>query len=744
MLLREYIFISLATVTLTQAIPWHVPCPEMCVCEIKPWFTPRSVYREAPTVDCNDFSMSAVPGSLPEGTQTLLLQSNRISKVEVGDLQHLVNLTELDLSQNSFSQIQDFSLTNMSNLLVLHLEENQLAELPERCFSALTNLQELYLNHNQLSDISDGAFLGLDRLLRLHLNSNKLRAIEHRWFEALPSLEIFVVGENAVEKIRSVNFKPLVNLRSLVLSGMGLREVSDDALEGLENLESISFYDNRLPKVPKLALQRVPGLKFLDLNKNSIERIQQSDFADMLHLKELGISHMGQLVSIDQFALDNLPELTKLEVTNNPRFSYIHPSAFRLVPQMESLMLNNNALSALHERTVGPLPKLQEISIHTNPIRCDCVIRWVNAGRHRVRFIEPQSTLCAEPPELKMVKLREVAFREMTDRCLPLISPEAFPQHLSVEAGGSLSLHCRAFAQPEPEIYWVSPWGDKLGVLSGPGRWSRVDAEGTLEIANASAGQAGLYTCVAHNLVGADSKAVAVEVGGFYPESPPGGLGGQQQLYVEEVGSHRVLVSWAASSNVAWSSIITWSPGNASGPPDHPARLARIPAGVLVHNLTRLRASADYVICLRVSSVGAARPQTSCVRCRTRAESRRAAAAAAKSGVQAPTTIALVTLCALVAAVVAAASVFWVQQKKRRKKKRMEMEVEEEEEEGARGRGSLSPAMHRCVSVSLRRVYPPLVKRLEEEAESRGQAIALEITSTPLVALDLTGCRDNN
>ncbi|XP_055510870.1 leucine-rich repeat neuronal protein 2 [Leucoraja erinacea] len=725
MLLTEYILISLATVTLTHAIPWHVQCPDMCVCEVKPWFTPRSVYRKAPTVDCNDFLMSKVPGGLPEGTQTLLLQSNRIAKMEAGELQHLVNLTELDLSQNSFSQMEDVSLTNMSNLLVLHLEENQLMELSERCFSALTNLQELYLNHNQLSAIPDGAFFGLDNLLRLHLNSNKLRAIDRRWFEALPSLEILMIGENAVDQLNTMNFKPLVNLRSLVLSGMRLREISDYALEGLENLESISFYDNSLSKVPKVALQKVPGLKFLDLNKNSIERIQQSDFTDMLHLKELGISHMGELVSIDKFALDNLPELTRLEVTNNPKFSYIHPDAFRLIPQMETLMLNNNALSALYKKTVESLSKLQEISIHSNPIRCDCVIRWVNSNENRIRFIEPQSTLCVEPPELKRTNLREVPFREMTDRCLPLISPEAFPEHLSVETEESLSLHCRAFAEPDPEIYWVTPSGNKLGGHAASGRY-RVHPEGTLEIVNASSDVAGLYTCVAHNLVGADSKNVAIEVSGFYPENQDSA---EQQLSLQEVDSHHVLVSWLVAPNVI-SSNITWSRtldnNNSSSDMD---LSARVPAGVHAYNLTRLQAMAEYVICVRVSRVGGLRAETSCVKCTTREDSRRAAVA---GGVRPSLLIALITLCALFAT----ASVLWALRGLKE-----EMEVKKK---GARGRTSVSAAMQRSVSVSLSRVHHPLVKRWEAESSGQGETIAVDLPSTPLGPLQLTSCCDNN
>ncbi|XP_068015806.1 leucine-rich repeat neuronal protein 2 [Melanerpes formicivorus] len=575
-------------------VPWKVKCPPQCFCQIRPWYSPRSVYREAATVDCNDLFLSAVPEDLPEGTQTLLLQSNNIGRLEQGELSSLRNLSELDLSQNSFSDVWDLGLRSLPQLLSLHLEENQLSELPDGSFPGLGNLQELYLNHNQLRRIAPRAFAGLGSLLRLHLNSNLLRTVDSRWFQMLPSLEILMIGGNRVDAILDMNFRPLSNLRSLVLAGMHLREISAYALEGLRSLESLSFYDNKLVEVPKQALQQVPGLKFLDLNKNPLQRVKQSDFTNMLHLKELGLNNMEELVSIDQFALLNLPELTKLDVTNNPKLSFIHPHAFHRLPRLETLMLNNNALSALHEQTVAALPGLQEISIHGNPIRCDCVLRWVGGGRRRVRFIEPQSTLCAEPPDLRRRHLREVPFREMTDSCLPLISAQSFPSRLEVADGADVSLHCRALAEPQPEIYWVSPAGEKLLPSAGEGSY-KVHPEGTLELRGVSAAQAGLYTCVAHNLLGADTKSVSLRVNHSFP------LGGQDslELAVVDVQPYHLLLAWkpqlnTVSSNLTWSSLLLGSASEATS-------VARLPSGTRTYNITRLHPGTEYWACLHVA-----------------------------------------------------------------------------------------------------------------------------------------------
>ncbi|KAK3512424.1 hypothetical protein QTP70_009846 [Hemibagrus guttatus] len=607
-----HLLFGVASSLVIHSIPWKVPCPQQCVCQIKPWYSPESVYREAPTVDCNDLLLTQLPTSLPPETQTLRLQSNLISSVDQGELQGLANLTELDLSHNSFISTRNLKITDLPALLSLHMEENQLRHLPEAAFSGLPNLQELYLNHNRLRSISPGAFKGLGNLLRLHLNSNHLMTIDRRWFHSLPQLEVLMTGGNPVDTIQDLNFKPLGSLRSLVLAGMGLREISQRALEGLLNLESISFYDNNLTKVPKEALQKLPGLKFLDLNKNQIQLVQKGDFKDMLHLKELGLNNMEDLVSIEHSAMENLPELTKLEITNNPRLSFIHPQAFQKLPRMESLMLNSNALSALHRQTVRSLPSLQEISLHTNPIRCDCLIRWVGVEDDKpVRFIEPQSTFCSEPPELKARRVKEVSFREMADSCLPLIAPSMFPTYIQVRQGDNIALHCRALAEPEPSIYWVIPKGLRLTPSTRFGRY-QVLTEGTLEIFGVTAEEAGFYTCVAQNLVGADTKSLTLKVEGSGRAPITYNQINEDSLQVHDVKERYALLSWNTGHNIP-AARISWTANGSLE--DHHKHSIRILAGTRGFNLSRLQPGTHYKVCLHMGP-----NDTSCVHLRTKEE----------------------------------------------------------------------------------------------------------------------------
>ncbi|KAM3621120.1 uncharacterized protein V6R79_006241 [Siganus canaliculatus] len=655
-----------------HALPWHVSCPSRCVCQIKPWFSPESVYHEAPTVDCNDLLLTTLPLPIPPNTHTLRLQSNLLSELDPAVLHGLPNLTDLDLSQNRFSHVRTIPHSSpLPSLLSLHMEENRLSRLPDASFSSLPSLQELFLSHNNLHSIAPGAFAGLDSLLRLHINNNKLASIDPRWFRALPRLEVLMLGGNPVETLPEKGFLALKSLRSLVLGEMGLRSLTEKALEGLEGLESLSFYDNHLTNVPTKALRRVPGLKFLDLNKNRIKLIETGDFRDMMHLKELGLNNMEELVSIEKGALEHLPELTKLEITNNPRLSYVHPQAFVRLNRLESLMLNSNSLSALHQHVMLSLPSLQEVSLHSNPLRCDCVFQWAaEEASHpqtedtqtpkTVRFIQPQATLCSEPPELRARRVREVSSREMSASCLPLIPTTSLPSYVGVKEGGKLVLHCRALADPRPQIYWVTPSGFRLGPAPGhaskgfpaavpcykfnltssssispsqaPCNLSRhyqLLPEGTLELNKITPSEAGLYTCIAENALGADTHSVTVGVHGRDKKRQRMAANNLKKyagtrLEMREVGQHYAILSWQSGRNLpstrlSWQAIYSHL--------HTPTYTTRILAGTQSFNLTHLQAETFYRVCLHLgigeeanhaSRRARERKKTQCVSFRTK------------------------------------------------------------------------------------------------------------------------------
>ncbi|KAM6928862.1 leucine-rich repeat neuronal protein 1 [Lycodopsis pacificus] len=740
-----------------------VLCPLQCVCETRPWYTPQSVYHQARTVDCNELHLHRVPVNVSSDTQVLLLESNNISSINT-ELQSLTNLTELDLSQNHFTQVSSMGLSSLGRLVTLYLEDNHIQELEDFSLRNLSSLEELYINHNHISSIEPKAFAGLNNLLRLHLNSNRLVAINSRWFESLPALEILMIGENPILGLEEKNFLPLSRLHSLVLAGMGLASVPSAAFLGLDYLESLSFYDNRLRSVPRDALSVLPNLKFLDLNRNPISRVQQGDFQNLQHLEELSLNNMEQLLMVERAAFKNLPEIVKLELCSNPRLSYIDPEAFSELPSLRTLLVHSNQLSLLSGDLLSSLPSLEEVSLYSNPLRCDCLTSW---GPHlgnqsHLNMLESSITLCSSPPHLIGRELQEVvgfgwggAEGGGANSCLPHISPHAFPPAMNVSAGQPITLECWADADPAPQFYWVTPTGDKVSseavaapIVSEEGRGlsrrkkkkkHRVSEPGALVIEHAEPSDAGVYTCVAWNAEGADTKSVSVFVDsqGSVDSWPSWGIrwgGGESSREPGNSSSAAAALVVLAKVVHAQSVVLEWklfpsgrpSSGGQNQQDTAPLRLtrwtsatvhidnpqisytAKVPVDVQEYNLTHLLPATEYHVCLTVysssprsspsSPLSSSPVHTSCLNVTTReagfsvepvASRRSSAALAAVMGSMLALSIVVLLL------------VY------------MGRRVQQHQTCGH----SLKKYMQHATSIPLRELYPPLISLWDSEAE---------------------------
>lgn len=669
-------------------------CPPQCICETRPWFTPQSVYHEAKTVDCNDLLLTHIPENLSIDTQVLLLQSNKISRMG-WELQDLVNLTELDLSQNHFQSIEDLSISNLSHLITLYLEENQLTELPDYCLKDLESLEELYINHNQINFIGPRAFAGLGKLLRLHLNANRLRVIDSRWFEDLPNLEILMIGENPVSALQNFNFQPLGKLHSLVLAGMELDHVPENAFYGLDYLESLSFFDNRLASVPKEALKPLKLLKFLDLNKNPISRVQAGDFGDMPHLEELSLNSMEDLERIESEAFQDLPELIKLEICNNPRLTYLDPSAFvSNVGALKTLLLSNNRLALIPLKVFQMLPGLTEISLYSNPLRCDCQNNW--KGLSSLRLIEAQATLCTSPPLVSGHPFQEIQGQAWLNRCPPLIDTHSFPSRLHLSKHQLVTLTCQASGHPKPEIYWITPHGERIS--GGNGR-VRIQGEGSLEILDATEEDSGSYMCQMWNSDGTDSKSVVLFINGTQEQEVT-----SLSIITKKVHSSFVVVEWKMLGGpVNAPSVLVpvqWTSATMRIHNPHISYTAKVPLEIQEYNLTHLQPATKYEVCLTVSSIS--RPsQQSCLNVTTKD------ASFSMAVMGRPVSIAFsAALGSLIAGLCMAAVIVYAGHHLRHK---------------SCGH-SLKKYMQRASFIPLNEFYPPLISLWEGEAEKEKES----------------------
>ncbi|XP_059800497.1 amphoterin-induced protein 3 [Hypanus sabinus] len=169
-------------------------------------------------------SLHACPGACICASDLLSCVSRSLSMLPPG----LPNTaTSLDLSHNSFHQLQD----------------RWLAQLPR--------LHTLRVGNNHISHIAVGAFRNASRLTHLDLSSNRLHSVEKHFFQEL------------------------TNLQELLLYNNKIQRVDSDALPALSNVQKVYLSWNQLTDFPFSAMldNSLPQLKIMDISSNKLSSI---------------------------------------------------------------------------------------------------------------------------------------------------------------------------------------------------------------------------------------------------------------------------------------------------------------------------------------------------------------------------------------------------------------------------------------------------------------------------------------
>jgi len=159
------------------------------------------------------------------------------------------------------------------------------------------------------------------------------------------------------------------------------------------NLQSLSLAGNDIEEFPSSALKPVHELTTLHLDDNRIKRI-------------------------DERAFEGFGEHIKYLWLQNNQIKNIPATAFQDLHSLEWIKLYNNLLTTLHYELMEPvLDTLQHIDIHSNPLICDCELRWYH------QWIEEEwnpveegwlkETFCKDPADNQRHNIAEVPLKDM-------------------------------------------------------------------------------------------------------------------------------------------------------------------------------------------------------------------------------------------------------------------------------------------------------------------------------------------
>ena len=169
---------------------------------------------------------------------------------EVTDEQ-LTRIRFLDLAGGGtggkITSLKSGDFEGLSGMSELNLEDNSLSELPEGVFDGLSSLELLTMQGNDLSSLPDGVFDDLN-LHTLALYDNDLAALPDGVFDGLTKLSTLAISDNKLTALSGDVFTGLGGLTSLVASNNKLTSLPDGVFSGMSKLQSVSFSGN--PSAP--------------------------------------------------------------------------------------------------------------------------------------------------------------------------------------------------------------------------------------------------------------------------------------------------------------------------------------------------------------------------------------------------------------------------------------------------------------------------------------------------------------
>jgi Leucine-rich repeat (LRR) protein len=165
--------------------------------------------------------------------------------IELGALNGLTNLKNLDLFGNEISEILPGTFEKMRRLLNLNLMNNSIESLKVDAFSGLISLIQLDLRMNKLKYVHPNTFLSLPKLknlilygnVGLHIPTDRNLIISH-------SLSHLFIGQCNISSVSVETFANVSSLHWIDLSENNLRTLDIDILRTLPTLSGMYLDGN--------------------------------------------------------------------------------------------------------------------------------------------------------------------------------------------------------------------------------------------------------------------------------------------------------------------------------------------------------------------------------------------------------------------------------------------------------------------------------------------------------------------
>lgn len=137
-----------------------------------------------------------IPQHINSTVHDLRLNENKLKAVLYSSLNRFGNLTDLNLTKNEISYIEDGAFLGQTSLQVLQLGYNRLSNLTEGMLRGMSRLQFLFVQHNLIEVVTPTAFSECPSLISIDLSSNRLSRLDGATFASLASLMVCELAGN--------------------------------------------------------------------------------------------------------------------------------------------------------------------------------------------------------------------------------------------------------------------------------------------------------------------------------------------------------------------------------------------------------------------------------------------------------------------------------------------------------------------------------------------------------------------
>ena len=222
------------------------------------------------------------------------LSNNHLQEFPEAVLLSTIQLIKLTRNTGRNQPIETFRLfqnkfTQNNSITELHLSKNRISKIEENTFTGLTKLKFLNLRNCSISSIHQNGLHDFISLNTLILYGNELTHITFGQFDNLGELRLLSLEHNKL-MLRTCEFQSLINLEKLNLAHNVIDTIPSNCFSDLKNLKYLDVSHNKIQTLKNSILPESGPLEFMGLNNNSLKMIHGNIVNDIKNVRNLDLT----------------------------------------------------------------------------------------------------------------------------------------------------------------------------------------------------------------------------------------------------------------------------------------------------------------------------------------------------------------------------------------------------------------------------------------------------------------------